>query len=221
MRSVAIVNLTSLLGGDDVSRCVAALQTQVSRDFAGTWGIDAQLRVTGEADDDEEIIYLLDDAAQADALGHAARQAVLRPRGFVLVKPCLDAGASWQVRLSHVLLEMLADPLGRLSAEGIHAGRPALFALDIGDPVQTDEYEIAGVAVSNFVLPTWYVPGPLADDALVDFLGRLSEPFTLSPGGMVQFATELGRWQSWFAKRCPKERRTAGAFSRRKRRTAR
>src|SRR5262249_39184610 len=65
MRKIAVVNESTLIGSDDMTRCVAALQTQVSRDFASTWGIDASLRVTDEPDDDEELLVLFDDAAQA------------------------------------------------------------------------------------------------------------------------------------------------------------
>jgi hypothetical protein len=218
MRTVALINHSSLLGADDVARCAAALQTQVSRDFAPTWGIDARLRVADEPQDDDELLALLDDAAQADALGCQTRAAGERPCGFVLVRPCLDAGEPWEAAASHELLELLADPLLYLAAEGVHQGRPALFALEVCDPVANDGYEIAGVAVANFVLPTWFVSRPLADDTLVDFLGRISDPFTLAPGGQALVCTELGRWQPWFARRCPKHQRQAGAYSRRRRR---
>jgi hypothetical protein len=218
MRTIAVVNQSTLLANEDVARCAAALQTQVSRDFAATWGIDARLRVTDEAGDDEEALYLLDDGLQANALGFHTRTANERPCGFVLVRLCLDAGDSWQATASHELLEMLADPLVNLVAEGQFQGRPALFALEACDPVENDEYEIAGLPVSNFVLPTWFLPGPLPDEMLVDFLGRLAEPGTLSPGGYVNYCTELGRWQTAFARRCPKHQRQPGAYSRRRRR---
>ncbi|HMC66695.1 MAG TPA: hypothetical protein VKI65_17300, partial [Gemmataceae bacterium] len=207
-----------LLGPDDVARCAAALQVQASRDFAVTWGIDAQVRVAEEPGEDEEPLYLLDDVSQAEGLGFHGRTAWDRPCGFVLVRPTLSVGDSWQATASHELLEMLADPLVNLAEEGIHHGRPALFALEVCDPVENEEYEIAGIAMSNFVLPTWFVNAPLPDDALVDFLGRLSDPFTLSPGGYASYCTELGRWQQWFAKRCPKHQRQPGTHSRRRRR---
>ena len=218
MRTIALVNEATLIGADDLARCAAALQTQVSRDFAATWGIDARLRPASEPDDEDEVLYLLDDAAQADALGCHRHATAERPCGFVFVRPCLEAGEAWQAAVSHALLELLADPLIHLAAEGLYAGQPALFALEVCDPVRHDEYEIAGVPVANFVLPSWFRSGPLRDEALVDFLGRLAEPFTLSPGGHASFCTELGRWQPWFARRCPKRERQAGAYSRRRRR---
>ncbi len=218
MRQIVLVNESSLVGPDDVARCATALQTQVSRDFAPVWGIDAQVRVADKPDEGEEALYLLDDAAQADVLGYHGRGAEQRPCGFVFVRPCLAAGGAWQATASHEVLEMLADPLVNLAAEGSFQGTPALFAFEICDPVEGDFYDIGDVAVCNFVLPTWFVPGPHPEEVLVDFLGRLAEPFTLSPGGYASYCTEIGRWQQWFARRCAKPQRHPGAYSRRRRR---
>lgn len=217
MRKVALINESTLAGPDDVARCAVALQTQVSRDFAATWGTDARLRLAGRPAEDEEALYLLDDVAPPDALGRAGG----RPCGFVLLRPCLEAGESWQVAASHELLELLADPLLNLAAQGLYQGVPAWFALEVCDPVANDEYEIAGVPVANFVLPTWFQPGPLPDEALVDFLGRLADPFTLAPAGQALYCTEVGRWQTWSARRCPKHQRQPAPYSRRRRRLQR
>ncbi len=221
MRKIAIINEATLVGADDVARCVEALQVQVARDFAPVWGIDASLRVADEPADDEEVLYLLDDATQADALGYHTMTTSERPYGFVFVRPCLEVGDAWEATASHELLEMLADPLVNLAAEGQYQNLPALFAYEVCDPVENDEYDIGGTAVSNFVLPSWFVAGPLPDATLVDFLGRLTDPFTLSPGGYASYCTELGQWQQWFAKRCPKHQRRLAAYSRRRRRVQR
>jgi len=218
MRTIAIVNESSLVGADDVAQCTAALQTQVSRDFAATWGIDAHLRVAGDADKEDELLYLLDDARQADALGHQSLLTGPRPCGFVFVRPWLEAGAGWQTAASHELLELLADPLIHLAAIGGYQGLPALFALEVCDPVEHDEYEIDGIAVANFVLPTWFRSAPLPAETLVDYLGRLAEPFTLSPCGHASYCMELDHWQHWGARRCPRDRRQPAAYSRGRRR---
>src|SRR5262249_26348784 len=151
------------------------LQTQVSRDFAPLWGVDARVRVAAAPDDGDEVVWLADDVRQAAALlpefpppaavapgpapgrrdapgAGAGGPAGPRPCGVVLV----DSGEPWQAALSHELLELLADPLLRLAAEAVHAGEPAWFALEVCDPVAGDDYEIDGVPVANFVLPTWF-----------------------------------------------------------------
>src|SRR5205823_5958794 len=121
----------------------------------------------------------------ADALGYHTRllEGRVRPCGFVFVRRCLEAGDAWQSVASHELLEMLADPLVNLAAEGVRDGAPALYAVEVCDPVGGDSYDVAGVPVANFVLPTWFLAAPLPDNTLVDFLGRLADPFTLSPAG--------------------------------------
>ena len=86
MRTIALINHSTLVGRDDVARCVVALQTQVSRDFATTWGIDAEVRTTEEPAEEDEPLYLLDEASQADALGFHARTSWERPCGFVFVR---------------------------------------------------------------------------------------------------------------------------------------
>ena len=110
-----------------------------------------------------------------------------------------------------VLLDFLTNPQFRQTVQTEQKTMAALFSLEVCDPVECDTYDIGDISVCNFVLPTWFLTGPHPDDVLVDFLGRLAEPFTLSPGGYASYCTELGRWQQWFARRCAKQHRHPGA----------
>jgi hypothetical protein len=61
------------------------------------------------------------------------------------------------------------------------------YAMELADPVQRDSYEVEvtildetrRVVLSNWVTPAWFglASGP------VDYLGRLTDPFSLAPGG--------------------------------------
>lgn len=215
MRQIALIAATTLVEPGEVSRCAAALQTQVSRDFAATWGMNAQLRVTDTPTAEEEVLFLLDDARQAEAHDPFPCE---RPWGFVFLRPCLETGEAWQSVVSHELLEMLADPLIHLAVAGRYQEAPALFAVEVCDPVAGDGYEIDDVPLANFVLPSWFLARPLRDEILVDFLGRLSDPYTLTPTGCALVGTEVGRWQTWFARRFPRAQRLPAAYSRRRRR---
>ncbi len=42
---IAVINQSTVVNDADVVKTVAALQTQVMRDFAPIWGINADLRV--------------------------------------------------------------------------------------------------------------------------------------------------------------------------------
>jgi hypothetical protein len=64
---------------------------------------------------------------------------------------------NWTVTTSHEVVEMLVDPyLWRTIP--IPANDTRELA-EIGDPVNNHSYSISGVAVSDFVLPSWFEPG--------------------------------------------------------------
>ncbi len=215
MRQVSLINQSTVVPAADFSAAVAALQVQLDRDFVPAWGISATLGANGST---PERIYVLDDSDQADALGYHTLDNANAPVGFVFARTDLQVGEHWQSTLSHELMEQLADPYCNLSAEGSYRGRAAVFAYEVADPVENDEYQINGVPVSNFVLPTWFEQGYAGK---VDYLGRLSAAFTLSPGGYISYQTRLGAWQQWFGSRTPKRQTWPTRYSRRHRRLGR
>lgn len=85
--------------------------------------------------------------------------------------------------LSHEVLEAIVDPACALWADGPPSDKVggAEYALEVCDPVEDDVYDVAGVDVSDFVLPAWFRPHAPADR--LDHLGLLREPFELRPGG--------------------------------------
>lgn len=227
MRTITIVNQSTVVTPDDFVLAVSAIQKQISRDFEPAWGIGAVLAVSVD-DVATERIYLLDNSDQADALGYHEEIGDV-PVGFVFAKTDLDAGQSWTATLSHEVLEQLADPLINLGALGAYgmdsAGNPvpAWFTLEVCDACENDECQIDGVTVSNFLLPAWFEqedpaevpPGPF------DFMGTLSAPFSMSPGGYVSYQTTVGVWQQAFGAKPLANQMTPNRHSRRARRIAR
>lgn len=215
MRTIKISNQSSLVSPPELQACVLALQQQVTRDFAPRWNTDCQLVIAGKPNVGDEVIFLMDDADQAGALGYHTLQHNA-PVGFVFVKTTLQAGDAWQATLSHELLEQLVDPWVNAAAVARWSGRAAALAMEVADPVENDEYVINGVRVSNFVLPTWFLtglpPGP------VDFLGKLSFSLTLRPGGYQSYSFDLRSWRQSFGSQAPHHQRWPGVFSRRCRR---
>lgn len=87
--------------------------------------------------------------------------------------------------LSHEVLEVLEDAYCQFYSPWTDA---RMVALEVCDPVQADSYEVTDGtnrgSVSNFVLPPWFgSPG-----TKYDYLGTLSAPRTLAPGGYVVFS---------------------------------
>jgi hypothetical protein len=97
---------------------------------------------------------------------------------------------SWAVRLSHELLEMLADPWINWCAQGTDG---KIYALEVCDAVESDKlgYEIDGVLVSDFTTPAWFEP-TRADR--VDFKRRIAKPLELAAGGYISMLDAAGGW---------------------------
>src|SRR5262249_48798579 len=70
---VSIINESTVLTDQQVSAAVPAFQTQVSRDFAKAWGIDADLTFVSaglQPDAGSWWLVVLDDSDQAGVLGY-------------------------------------------------------------------------------------------------------------------------------------------------------
>lgn len=193
MQAVSILNQSTVLTDDQVKAAIPALQTQVSRDFAPLWGIDAALAFVAKGatipGNSWELI-VLDDSDQAGALGyHALNDGI--PRGFVFARTDLQAGLQWTVTISHELLEMLADPyiFSTVLVEGQHKFfgiSGSLLALEVADACEADSfgYKIGDVLVSDFVTPAWF-GAQLPAGGKYDFAGHCSAPFQLLQGGYI------------------------------------
>ena len=213
MRTINIINKSTVVTEAQLAPVIEALQTQVNRDFFPAYGLECLLTTLPE-DTAKERIYILDDSDQAGALGYHEETGAV-PVGYVFAKTDLDYGESWSATLSHELLEQLADPFVNLTALGNMHGLVTLFSYEACDAVENDEYTINGVAVSNFVLPAWYTPdskGPY------DFLKKLAAPLTLDSGGYIGYQARLGIWKEVFGDRAKTHQMAQRSHSRRKRR---
>ena len=226
MITVAIINESTVLSDDDIAGTVGvmdALRTQLTRDFCGLWNIDIPKLVFAPKGpggspptlgSDTWVLAILDDSDQADALGYHDETGNGTPLGKVFAKSCLNDKESWSVCISHELLEMLADPYLNLCAEGSD-GR--IRALEVCDAVEDDSmgYEINGVLVSNFVLPSWFsvsgVPGRY------DFCKKLTAPFELGAAGYISLI-QAGTWTQSNADERATRKRPMQRGSRRERR---
>ena len=164
-----------------------AVDIQMRRDFAPAWGFEpwpcsAYLSITGLDKSLYHPVFFMDNIGD-NALGfHDDLLNYIYSRVMTPVDPN-DASTA-----SHEAVEMRADPdcsLYAMMADGREV------AVETGDPVEADSYvipvtlvgETRGIWVSNFVLPSYFIPdspGPW------DHLGQLtgSAPH-MTPGGYV------------------------------------
>ena len=223
-RQIVVVNRSTDVKDADLLRALAALQVQVDQHFAPLWsGLAAEL-VAGTAADiglpgplRREAILLLDNADQAGALGYHELSRGGVPVGFCFTRTSEADGSPWTVTLSHELLEQLADPYIQTCVLATFLGRPAVLAYENCDAVEADSYEINGVAVSNFLTPAWFQDAAPAGSRL-DYLRRLTQPLSLSPGGYVAYTTDLERWVQYMPRRVRSSKERICPWSRRGRR---
>lgn len=198
---ISVVNFTHTLHDPQVLNVIRAINRQIEGDFAPYWSLGATLRLEGpgtKADKQspeelrgDAIIYLWDKAADVrDAIGYHDMNNRGLPYGFVFTEIAKEVGEDWSVTLSHEALELIGDPDVNLLAAGPSPQDPkklVFFWYEMCDAVQSDNYTIDGVSVSNFVLPLYFTP-----DAEIgsrnDFLGtKKLQSFGVKKGGYVGY----------------------------------
>lgn len=179
--TIACFNRAKTPLGLDLDGLLAALQKFVDARVAPVWGTPAKLvRSTGFLAGAWAIVFL----DTADAPGALAYHD-LTPDGFplskVFVKTILSERASVSVAASHELVEMLVDPAINLWSTGPERG--VFYAYESADPVEEQSFLLDGIAMSDFVYPSYFEPFRKPDSTQFDAMKRVNRPFQLLKGG--------------------------------------
>ncbi len=206
---ISIINESKLIAPAEVQTAVAALQRQVSEHFAPAWGVDATLSFVPAGSKPlpgSWWLVILDDSEDANTLGFHDLTDEAMPLGKVFVKTAQDAGVKWSITASHELLELLADPSINLSVCVTETDHLVLYAYEICDPCQADEfgYSIDGVAVSDFLFPSWFETFHRTGAVPLDYCGRISNPLELLPGCYANVFDTARPADAWTEKKAPK-----------------
>lgn len=192
---ITIVNQThGTVPQADLRRVVAALNTQLTRDFTPWWGMTGQVVVSSNGKvantslpdvQDLAVIYLVDKINVQGALGYHDVTNTNIPYGYVDVQLSAKLGEPWSVTLSHEVLELIGDPQTNTLVMGPHptAKYDVFYWYEMCDAVQDEHYVINNVTVSNFVLPAYFTPTA----GRTSFLNQPLAPFHVRPGGYVGF----------------------------------
>jgi hypothetical protein len=189
--NISVINASTVLSDSEVQKVMPALQTQVHRDFAPAWGIDAELGFVPHGAHPPSgtwWLVVLDNSDQAGALGYHDLTRQGQPLGKVFAKSDMQYGLQWSVTASHELLEMLADPDINLTAfVEKDAAHGRLYAYEVCDAVEADNlgYKIDGVLVSDFVFPAWFESFRKKDSTQFDYCKLVKQPFQLLEGGYI------------------------------------
>ena len=221
---IDIINESSISDAE-IQAAMAALQAQITQDFAPVWGFGADLHFVpkgGKPAPGHWWMGVFDRSDEPGALGYHDMTSEGLPFGKVFYLTDKQYGEDWRVTTSHELLEILVDPYINLTAlfqKNNTSG--TLVAYESADPTQGDTYTKLGVPVSNFVYPAYFEPGPHANGTRFDFLGLLQGSFpALRPGGYYSYFTLRGSgWKQRQAHKVPAHKRRAHNGSRRELRT--
>jgi hypothetical protein len=193
--NIGVLNKSTLPLGVDLTAMIQACQKQVDRDFAPIWGITTTLFIVNGVTDDYPVLLLIDDADTANALGYHETTPNGYPIGKVFVRTTQQSGEIVSVTFSHELLELLADPDIQQVARNPQNGY--VYALEVCDAVQSTNYDIDGVKVSNFQYPGYFSTSTPAGTQ-IDYLRRLRAPFTIDQGGYMPVKLPGRGWTQIF-----------------------
>jgi hypothetical protein len=190
---VALIDQTNAgaVPPDTLEQFATALQQQVDNHLAPAWSVRAAVSVlaVGAAIPQGTFPLNIVDSLAGPAGVHADYQ------GQVSAEVVNDDQLS--ITLSHELLEMLVDPSGTrfiqaADLDPYSGGQQVNYLVEVCDPCDIYSYEIDGVAVSDFVLPSFYDPNATGK---VDLAGFLARPLTVRQGCYISWLDPTdARW---------------------------
>jgi len=178
--TIACINKATTPLGVDFDKLIAALQRFVNESFAPVWGTHANLVKAKDFLAGGWAMVFSDDADVAQALGYHDLTPDGLPLSKVFVKTTLADGQKVSVTACHELAEMLVDPAVNLWAEG---PKNTLYAYEMSDAVEEIEFDIDGIAMSDFVFPSYFEGFRKPKSTQFDFCKKVTRPFQILPGG--------------------------------------
>lgn len=179
----------------DYDALIAAMQKYIDDSIVPVWGTPANLVKTDGFQKGAWAMVFLDDADQAGALAYHD----LTPDGFpvakVFVRTTLENNDLVSVSASHELVEMLVDPAINLMTTG--PDPKTIYAYESADPVEALSFDVDGIAMSDFVYPSYFEVFHPAGSVRFDQMDKVNKPFQILSGG-YQIIFKNGKWNQVF-----------------------
>ncbi len=180
--TIACINKATVDLGVPFDKLTAALQACYDQFFVPVWGYPVKLYNTAKAKPSDWQLIYFDNADQAGALGYHDLTTKGQPVSKIFVKTTLADNELVSVTACHELFEMAIDPVANLWAQ---ANDGTEYAYEMCDPVEEDTFEVNGIAMSNFVHPSWFEPFKHPAGTKYDHLGKLKAPYSMTKGGYM------------------------------------
>lgn len=193
--TIACFNKATIPLGVDFDALIAAMQVYVDQYIVPVWGTPAKLVKSKGFLKNAWAMVFLNDADQPGALAYHD----LTPSGFplskVFVRTTLQNNDLVSVSASHELVEMLVDPAVNLMTTG--PDPKVIYAYESADPVEALSFDVSGIAMSDFVFPSYFEDFHKAGSVPFDYLKKVKKPFQILSGG-YQIIFKNGKWSQIF-----------------------
>lgn len=209
-KRVALVSETEFVSLADLVRVSAAVQKQVTDDFGPAWDIQATVDPVASLADISPgycPVVIRDDIGPSLSGAHWNDT---HDQPFALVTYREE---DWPFTVSHEVLEMLIDPLGKtfLTGPSLRPDQGTVeYLVEVCDPCQDAQfgYAVNGVTVADFVLPAYYKAfGP----GRYSFAGNVTQPRDVLQGGYVSWRDPAtGDWAQFVVSAAGPEFRDLG-----------
>jgi hypothetical protein len=170
--TIACINKATVDLGVDFDKLIPALQRFLDECFVPIWGTPAKLVKATKPSSGAWTIVFLDDADTEEALGYHDLTKDGLPLSKVFVKTTLEA--------CHELAEMMVDPAINLWVDGPNGTN---YAYEMCDAVEEEEFPIDGIAMSDFVYPSYFEAFRKPNSVQFDYLKKVRKPFQILKGG--------------------------------------
>jgi hypothetical protein len=189
--TIACFNKADTALGVDFDALITALQAYVDDHVAPVWSTPAKLVKSTDFLPGAWALVFLDDADQPGALAYHDLTPDGWPLSKVFVRTTINNGDKVSVSASHELVEMLVDPAINLLSTGPHAKQ--VYAYESADPVEELTFDVNGIAMSDFVYPSYFEVFRKPGSTQFDHLNKVKKPFQILPGG-YQIILKNGKW---------------------------
>ncbi len=201
--TIAVFNRAKTPLGVDLGALISAMQKYVDRYVAPVWGTPAKLVKSRGFIKKQWAMVFLDVADAPGALAYHDLTPDGLPLAKVFVKTTLQDRALVSVSASHELVEMLVDPAINLLTTGPQA--KTVYAYESADPVEELSFKVNGIAMSDFVYPSYFEVFHQPGSVPFDHLRKVKKPFQILAGG-YQSIFKNGKWSEVYGSRATKKR---------------
>jgi hypothetical protein len=200
--TIACINRATVDMGVDFAKLISALQKYVDKHLFPVWATPAKLVETIRPRNRAWTMIFLDTAEDARKL-HLDPQKIFGkeakdiaafhhfkglPVALVFVETVLAEKSRLMscdkvsLAASHELAEMLVDPGNNLWCD-VHKGK--LYAFEVCDAVEKAHFPVDGLAMSDFVYPTFFQAFRKPRSTQFDHMKRVTRPFQILAGGYM------------------------------------